>query len=238
MGRGGVRHIQLLLSISFRILCHSLLHAPPNLVNFYFLCIWKRRVSLFSLYLRSISSSRILFRRSLFLYAHLLFLFPNVYISLQIFMWILFLDLILFCRISSLALIWSFVHFVYIRVIYIFYLHLNQLGKSLDLLETYDTSRIIGFAHVLRLYVVGNRDTLHRQDWTITLFLHAVSLKLNWFFFLLFAFLYSLTSGNTPCIVPTKSFIKFIMTNCKVLQCTLIFTDLFKLIKYAWSLHF
>jgi hypothetical protein len=105
-----------------------------------------------------------------------------VYISLQIFMWILFLDLILFCRISSLALIWSFVHFVYIKVIYIFYLQLNQLGKSLDLLETYDTSRIIGFAHVLRLYVVGNRDTLHRQDWTITLFLHAVSLKLNWFF--------------------------------------------------------
>jgi hypothetical protein len=49
---GGVRYIQLLFSVSFRILCHSLLHAPPNLVNFYFLCIWKSRVSLFSLYLR------------------------------------------------------------------------------------------------------------------------------------------------------------------------------------------
>jgi len=52
---------------------------------------------------------------------------------------------------------------MYIRDIYTFYLQLNQLGKTLDLLERYHTSQIIGFAHVLGLYVVGNRDTLHRQ---------------------------------------------------------------------------
>ena len=150
-------------------------------MNFYFLYIWKSRVSLFSLYLRSTSSSRIIFRRSLFLYAHLFFLSPNVYISLQIFMRMLFLELILFFRISSLALVWSFAHFMYIRVIYIFYLQLNQLGKTLELLERY-TSQIIGFAHVVRLYAVGNRDILHRQDLTITFFFHAVNLKLNWIF--------------------------------------------------------
>jgi len=88
--------------------------------------------------------------------------------------------------------------------------------------------------------IVGNRDTLHRQDRTITLFFHAVNLKLNFFPPLLFAFLYTLTSGDIPCIVPTNCFmfIKFIMTNCKVVQCTLIFTDRFKLIKCALSLRF
>ena len=193
----------------------------------YFLCIYG-----------STSSSRILFRRSLFLYAHLSFLSPNVYISLQIFIRILFLELILFFRIASLALIWSFAHFMYIRVIYIFYLQLNQLGKTLELLEGYHTSQIIGFANVLRLYVVSNRDILHTQDWTNTFFFHAVNLKLNRIFFLLFAFLYTSTSGDTPCIVPRNCFIKFIMTNCKMFHYTLIFTDLFKQIKYACSLHF
>jgi hypothetical protein len=53
-----------------------------------------------------------------------------MYISLQIFMYILFLELILFRRISSLALIWGFAHFMYIRDIYTFYLQLNQLRKN------------------------------------------------------------------------------------------------------------
>jgi hypothetical protein len=53
---------------------------------------------------------------------------------------------------------------MYIRDICIFYLQLNQLGKTLELLERHHTSQIIDFVHVLRLYVVGNRDTLHRLD--------------------------------------------------------------------------
>lgn len=124
VGRGCTIYTALILYLIPNSLPFSFTRAP-NLANFYFLCIWKSRVSLFSLYLRSTSSSRILFRRSLFLYAHLFFLSPNVYISLQIFMRILFQKLILFFGISSLALNWSFVHFMYIRIIYIFYLQLN-----------------------------------------------------------------------------------------------------------------
>jgi hypothetical protein len=127
--RPGERHGQPLLSVSFRILFHSLLHASPNLVTFYFLCIWKSRVSLFSLCLRSSFISRILFTRSLLLYAHLLF-FSSQRVHLQIFMWILFLDLILFCTILTLALIWSSAHFMYSTYIYTLYLRLNHLGKK------------------------------------------------------------------------------------------------------------
>jgi hypothetical protein len=47
---------------------------------------------------------------------------------------------------------------------------------------SYD-SQIIAFAHVFQLYVVVNRHTLHRQDWIITFFFHAVNLKPNLFIY-------------------------------------------------------
>ena len=58
------------------------------------------------------------------------------------------------------------------RAFYVQYVYLYTLlavkpsrkKKTVELLVRYHSSQIVVFAHVLRLYVVGSRDTLHRQD--------------------------------------------------------------------------